>query len=69
MGTIKDKNGMDLTEAEQIKKRWQEYREEFSKPVHEIKLEGEGFNPDSGEGLGARAAAKDISISDKQSQD
>lgn len=41
----------------------------FSKPVHEIKLEGEGFNPDSGEGLGARAAAKDISISDKQSQD
>ena len=25
MGTIKDKNGMDLTEAEDIKKRWQEY--------------------------------------------
>ena len=26
MGTIKDRNGMDLTEAENIKKRWQEYR-------------------------------------------
>ena len=26
MGTIKDRNGMDLTEAEDIKKRWQEYR-------------------------------------------
>ena len=25
MGTIKDRNGMDLTEAEDIKKRWQEY--------------------------------------------
>ena len=25
MGTIKDRNGMDLTEAEEIKKRWQEY--------------------------------------------
>ena len=29
MGTIKDRNGMDLTEAEDIKKRWQEYREEL----------------------------------------
>ena len=29
MGTIKDKNGMDLTEAEDIKKRWQEYTEEL----------------------------------------
>ena len=28
MGTIKDKNGMDLKEAEDIKKRWQEYTEE-----------------------------------------
>ena len=28
MGTIKDRNGMDLTEAEDIKKRWQEYIEE-----------------------------------------
>ena len=31
MGTIKDRNGMDLTEAEDIEKRWQEYTEEFLK--------------------------------------
>ena len=31
MGTIKDRNGMDLTEAEDINKRWQEYTEELSK--------------------------------------
>ena len=31
MGTIKDKNGNDLTEAEEIKKRWQEYPEELYK--------------------------------------
>ena len=31
MGTIKDKNGMDLTEAEDLKKRWQEYTEELYK--------------------------------------
>ena len=31
MGTIKDKNGMDLTEAEVIKKRWQQYTEELYK--------------------------------------
>ena len=31
MGTIKDRNGMDLTEAEKIKKRWQEYTEELYK--------------------------------------
>ena len=31
MGTIKDRNGMDLTEAEDIKKRWQEYIEEWYK--------------------------------------
>ena len=29
MGTIKDRNGMDLTEAEDMKKRWQEYTEEL----------------------------------------
>ena len=29
MGTIKDRNGMDLTEAEDIKMRWQEYTEEY----------------------------------------
>ena len=31
MGTIKERNGMDLTEAEDIKKRWQEYTEELYK--------------------------------------
>ena len=30
MGSIKDRNGMDLTEAEDIKKRWQEYTEEYT---------------------------------------
>ena len=32
MGTIKDRNDMDLTEAEDTKKRWQEYTEELCKP-------------------------------------
>ena len=31
MGTIKDKNGKDLTEAQELKKRWQEYTEELHK--------------------------------------
>ena len=31
MGTIKDKNGMDLTEAEDVKKRWQEHRRTIQK--------------------------------------
>ena len=36
MGTIKDRNGMDLTETEDIKKRWQEYREElYKKDLHD----------------------------------
>ena len=36
MGSIKDRNGMDLTEAENIKKRWQEYTEElYKKELHE----------------------------------
>ena len=35
MGSIKDRNGMDLTEAEDIKKRWQEYTEElYRKDLH-----------------------------------
>ena len=33
MGTIKDRNGMDLTEAEDIKKRWQEYTEKLYKKI------------------------------------
>ena len=36
MGTIKDRNGMDLTEAEEIKKRWLEYTEElYKKDLHD----------------------------------
>ena len=36
MGSIKDRNGMDLTQAEDIKKRWQEYTEEwYRKDLHD----------------------------------
>ena len=42
MGTIKDRNGMDLTEAEDIKKRWQEYTELYKKYLH---------NPDNHDGV------------------
>ena len=43
MGTIKDRNGMDLTEAEAIKNRWQEYTEElYKKDLH---------NPDNHDGV------------------
>ena len=36
MGSIKDRNGMDLTEAEDIKKRWTEYTEElYKKDLHD----------------------------------
>ena len=36
MGSIKDRNGMDLTEAEDVNKRWQEYTEElYNKDVHD----------------------------------
>ena len=36
MGSLKDRNGMDLTEAEDIKKRWQEYTEElYKKELHD----------------------------------
>ena len=34
MGSIKDINGMDLTEAEDIKKRWQEYTKLYRKDLH-----------------------------------
>ena len=43
MGTIKDRNGMDLTEAEDIKKRWQEYTGELYKKEH--------HNPDNHDGV------------------
>ena len=37
MGTIKERNGMDLREAEDIKKRWQEYTEElYKKDLHDL---------------------------------
>ena len=43
MGLIQDRNGMDLTEAEDIKKRWQEYTEElYKKDLHD---------PDNHDGL------------------
>ena len=43
MGSVKDRNGMDLTEAEDIKKRWQEYTEEMYKTdLHD---------PDNGDGV------------------
>ena len=41
MGTKKDRNGMDLTEAEDIKKRWQEYIEElYNKDLHDPENHG-----------------------------
>ena len=42
MGSIKDRNGMDLTEAKDIKKKWQEYTELYKKDLH---------NPDIHEGV------------------
>ena len=39
MGSIKDRNGRDLTEAEDINKRWQEYTEElYKKDLHDLLL-------------------------------
>ena len=38
MGSIKDRNGMDLTEAEDTKKRWQEYTEELYKKIFTIQI-------------------------------
>ena len=35
MGSIKDRNGLDLTEAEDIKKRWQEYTELYKNDLHD----------------------------------
>ena len=42
MGTIKERNGIGLTEAENIKKRWQEYTELYKKDLH---------NPDNHDGV------------------
>ena len=38
MGTIKERNGMDLSEAGNIKKRWQEYTEELYKKIFMIQI-------------------------------
>ena len=38
MGSIKDRNGMDLTEAEDIKKRWQEYTEELYQKIFKTQI-------------------------------
>ena len=38
MGKTKDRNGMDLTEAEDIQKRWQEYREELYKKIFKTQI-------------------------------
>ena len=38
MGSIKGRNGMDLTESEDIKKRWQEYTEELYKKIFRTKI-------------------------------
>ena len=38
MGSIKDRNGMDITEAEDIKMRWQEYTEELHKKIFKTQI-------------------------------
>ena len=38
MGSVKDRNGMDLTEAEYIKKRWQESRQELYKKIFMMQI-------------------------------
>ena len=38
MGSVKDRNGMDLTEAEDIKKRWQEYKKNCTKKIYTTKI-------------------------------
>ena len=38
MGSIKDRNDMDLTEAEDVKKRWQEYTEELYKKIFKTQI-------------------------------
>ena len=38
MGSIKDRNGMDLTEAEDIKKRWQETQKNYTKKIFMIQI-------------------------------
>ena len=47
MGTIKDRNGMDLTEAEDIKERWQEYTKEHTEELYKNDL----HDPDNHNGV------------------
>ena len=55
LGTIKDRNGMDLTEAEDTKKRWQEYTEElYKKDLHD---------PDNHDGVVTHLESGDVSVS------
>ena len=45
MGTIKDRNGMDLKEAEDMKKKWQEYTEElYKKDIHDTEKKADKFS-------------------------
>ena len=49
MGTIKDRSGMNLTEAEEIKKRWQEYTEELYKTgLNDLESQWYGYSPKVG---------------------
>ena len=43
MGTIKNRNGMDLTESEDIKRRWQENTELYRKGLHDLDKYGDGI--------------------------
>ena len=70
MGSIKDRDGMDLTEAEDIKKRWQEYTEElYKKDLHDpgnydgviIHLESDILECEVKQALGSITINKDSS--------
>ena len=61
MGTIKDRNGMDITEAENIKKRWQEYTEELCKKAKWLSEEALQIAVKK-ENQKAKGKRKDISI-------
>ena len=58
MGLIKDRSGMDLTEAEDIKKRWQEYTKLYKKDFH---------NPDNHDGVNTHTRPNQTSWNVKSS--
>ena len=75
MSTIKDRNGMDLTEAEEIKKSWQEYTEElYKKDLHDpdnhdgllTHLEPESWNVKSSGPQGASLPTKLMKVMEFQ---